>query len=172
MMFSVRVSDDLAQRFDAAAVLVGGRSALLRRLITTAADLVPRPGDPPRGPRNAARVMVRLAAADVAALDVEAAGRGLSRAGWVAALVRRRVHDRPGFGRTDELALIAIQAELRRIAVNIHQIARALNSAVLEDRSPELALTSFDDLRAEIREHLRGLRQALEGNLAYWEIDP
>lgn len=116
--------------------------------------------------------MVRLAAVDAAGVDREAAAMGLRRAAWVAALVRRRVRDQPTFSRSDELSLIAIQIELRRIGVNVNQIARALNTAVVEGNVLDLELAYLDDLRAEIRAHMSGIREAFEGNLAYWEVEP
>jgi hypothetical protein len=67
--------------------------------------------------------------------------------------------------------LIAIQGELRRIGVNVNQIARALNTAVMEGRVLDLELAYLDDLRAEIREHILALREAFEGNLAYWQAE-
>jgi non-ribosomal peptide synthetase component F len=171
VMFSVRVSDDVAQRFDAAAVESGGRSATLRRLISTAARPA-RHAAAPSGPRTAARLMVRLAAPDAAGVDAEAAAMGLRRAAWVAAIVRRRVRGHPTFSRADELSLIAIRTELRRIGVNINQIARALNTSVTEGKVLDLELAYLDDLRAEIRGHMSALHEAFEGNLAYWEIEP
>ena len=61
-----------------------------------------------------------------------------------------------------------MQTELRRIGVNINQIARAVNTAVMEGRVLDLELAYLDDLRAEIRAQLVELREAFEGNLAYW----
>lgn len=116
--------------------------------------------------------MVRLAPADAAGVDREAAAMGLRRAAWVAALVRRRVRDRPTFSRSDELSLIAIQTELRRIGVNVNQIARAMNVAAGAGEVLDLELAYLDDLRAEIRDHMTGLREAFEGNLAYWKVEP
>jgi hypothetical protein len=167
--FSVRVADDLALRFDAAAADLGGRSALLRRLIAATAVADPSGPEAARGPRRAARIMVRLAGPEAAAVDAEAAAFGLSRAGWVAALVRRRVRGAPTFARSEALLLNAVQGELRRIGINVNQIARALNTAVLEGRVLDLELASLEAFRAEIRGHLLGVREAFEGNLAYWE---
>ena len=169
--FSVRVSDDLAARFDATARLVGGRSALLRRLIEGRAGDAPEPSPLARTPRTAARLMVRLSPADAAGVEAEARVMGLRRSAWVAALVRRRVHGRPTFSRPDELSLIGMQAELRRIGVNVNQIARAMNTAVMEGRVLATELTYIDDLRRELRAHIMGLREAFAGNLAYWEVE-
>ncbi|MES2033716.1 MAG: ribbon-helix-helix protein, CopG family [Pseudomonadota bacterium] len=168
-LFNVRLDDDLADRFDAAAKLEGGRSALLRRLIAEAAACSGQGAERRRAPRDGARIMVRLAAPDAAGVDVAAAAMGLSRSGWVAALVRRRVCGEPTFPRPDALALVAIQVELRRVGVNVNQIARALNTAVMEGRVLDSELAWTRSLRAEIRDHIAGLREAFDGNLAYWE---
>jgi hypothetical protein len=168
-MFSVRVPDDLAGRFDAAADLQGGRSALLRRLILEAAAQPPDGAAGPRGPRSAARIMVRLEARDSASLAAEAARMGLSRSAWVAALVRRRVGGTPTFNRADALALAAVHGELRRVGINVNQIARALNTAVLEGRVLDLELASLAELQQEVHGHMLALREAFEGNLSYWD---
>jgi predicted transcriptional regulator len=171
-MFSVRVPDDLAGRFDTVAGQAGGRSALLRRLIIeAAAGSSPEPDELRRGPRQAARLMVRLGAAEAAAVDLEARRMGLRRAGWVAALVRHRMLGRPTFSRADEQLLNGVRSELRRIGVNVNQIARALNTAVLEGRVLDLELLAVDDFRRELRGHVAALGEAFQGNVAYWSTD-
>ena len=170
--FSVRVSDAAARRFDATAADTGGRSALLRRLIETAGagagDASVAPG---RGIRPVRR-MVRLAAEDAAGAAREADAMGLRRSAWVAALVRRWVRSRPTFARSDELALLAIQGEVRRIGVNVNQVARAVNTAVLAGHVLDLELAYLGDLSRELRAHMVALREAFEGNLAYWQAEP
>ena len=169
-VFSVRVPDEVAQRFDAGAQSAGGRSARLRQLIATEASAYAGRLGAASGPRSAARLMVRLAAPEARHVDAEAAAMGLRRAAWVAALVRRHAMSRPAFSRPDELSLIAVQGELRRIGVNVNQIARALNTAVMEGRVLDTELASLDDFRRELRDHIFALREAFEGNLAYWEV--
>jgi hypothetical protein len=170
--FSVRVPDDLAVRFDAAAAAFGGRSARLRQLILADGALIQTATPQMRARRDGARIMVRLEPSDAVALHAAAAAMRLTRASWVAALVRRRLRSKPAFGRPDELALIAIQAELRRIGVNVNQIARALNTAVLEGKVLELEIAYLENLRTELQAHLFTLREAFEGNLAYWDAGP
>lgn len=170
-MLSARVSDELAAGFDAAAATAGGRSALLHRLIrgAGAGREIAEPRRPPR--RDAARIMVRLAPAEAAHAAREAATMALPRASWVAALVAAHGRGAPRFARPDELALIAIQGELRRIGVNVNQIARALNTAVMEGRVLDTELGAIDDLRRELRGHIGALGEAFAGNLAYWAAD-
>lgn len=168
--FSVRVPDAAAASFDQAAIAFGGRSARLRQLILAEGEPVPSATPKQRARRDGARIMVRLAPTDAAGLDAEAAAMGMTRAGWIAALVRWRVQGKPAFGRRDEIALIAAQSELRRIGVNVNQIARALNTAVLAGEVLALEIAYLEDLRTELRAHLLTLREAFEGNLAYWDV--
>jgi hypothetical protein len=118
------------------------------------------------------KLTVRLTRTDGRGVDAEARKVGLTRCAWVAALVRRRLAGKPTFSRPDELALLAIQAEFRRIGVNVNQIARALNTAVMEGKVLDLEVAYLDDLRAEIVGHMTVLREAFEGNLAYWDAAP
>lgn len=170
-VLSARVSDDLATRFDAAAAGTGGRSAMLRRLVEDAAGGVPAGAASPLGRRDAARLMVRLAAPEARHVAEHAAAMGLPRAAWVAALARSHATGTPRFARSEELALIAIHGEVRRIGVNVNQIARALNTAVMEGRVLDTELGGVTDLGRELRAHIAALGEAFVGNLAYWAVD-
>jgi hypothetical protein len=165
-VFSLRLDDDLAARFDAAARAHGGRSARLRQLIVGACAACAPSASP--GRRDALRLMVRLAAPEAAHVASEAAAMALPRAGWVAALVRAHGAGRPRFSQAGDLALLGIRVELRRIGVNVNQIARALNTAVLEGRLLDTELTAVEALRRELRAHIEAIGEAFEGNLAYW----
>jgi hypothetical protein len=169
--FSVRVPEDLAARFDASAEFAGGRSAVLRRLIEGAAGADRRRDSETRPRRRTDRLMVRLAPVEAAYVTAEARRMGLPRSTWVAALVRRRSRGQPTFSKADDLAVDGMRRELRRIGVNVNQIARALNTAVLEGRVLEAELASLEDFRRELRAHIRALGEAFEGNLAYWAGD-
>jgi hypothetical protein len=171
--FKLRLSDDLAARFDGWAAERGGRSPALRHLIEQACTSAPPSCNAPcRLGVRPMKLTVRLAAADGRGLDAAAGEFGLTPNAWAAALIRRRLHARPTFRRSDELPLLAMQAELRRIGVNVNQIARALNSAVMEGKVLDLELAYLNDLRAEIRAHMLALHEAFEGNLAYWQAEP
>jgi hypothetical protein len=170
--FNVRVPDELGARFDDWAGARGGRSPALRHLIGEACDrTVSRTSGPGRLGARPAKLTVRLTAADARGLAPVAADIGLTPNAWVAALVRRRLHLRPTFAPDQALAVLAIQGELRRIGVNVNQIARALNTAVLEGTVLDLEMSSLADFRTEIRGHLRALREAFDGNLAYWDVE-
>ena len=56
--------------------------------------------------------------------------------------------------------------------MNINQIARALNTAVMEGSVLDLEVAQLAAFAAEIRAHLNGLDEAFAGNLAYWSAEP
>jgi hypothetical protein len=167
---SIRVSDELLARFDAAAGAQGGRAPTLRRLMDRAAAGPPPPGG--RLPARPLKLTVRLTADDGEGLAREAAAMALTTNGWVAALIRHRLHGKPTFRPDEAVALLAIQGEVRRIGVNVNQIARALNTAVIEGKVLDLEVAYLDALRTELRAHMFTLREAFEGNLAYWAVEP
>ena len=61
------------------------------------------------------------------------------------------------------------KAELHHIGVNVNQIARAMNTAIMPGSVLDAEMASIDAFRAEIRDHVRSLKAAFEGNLAYWD---
>lgn len=169
---TLRVPRDLIRRFDAAAALQGGRSRLLRRLMLDAAQAVlPEAAEASPAP-GTGRLALRLDPADLAALEAEAASRGHSRTQWAVSLIRARLYRRPQFTRSEAMTIIEVQRELRRIGVNINQIARALNTAVMDGAVLELEVAQLDAFSHEIRAHLAGVRDAVRGDLAYWSVEP
>ncbi|GAW39749.1 Bacterial mobilisation protein [Brevundimonas sp. SH203] len=169
--FTFRLPSDLARRFDATAADHGGRSRYLRTLMEAAAQVpLPAPEPGPPGTKSA-KLTLRLADADLALLEAEAARAGLLRTQWAAALIRRRVRGRPQMTPPEALALIGIRRELHRIGVNINQIARALNTAVMEGAVLDLEVAQLAAFAAEIRGHLSGLDDVFAGNLAYWSAE-
>lgn len=170
--FNVRVPDALAARFDRWAGAHGGRSPALRHLMMKASA-----GSDDGAPGEAllarpTKLTVRLTHADAAGLRAVAMEDGLTPNAWVAAVVRRRLGGRPTFALADTRRLIGIQSELRRIGVNVNQIARALNTAVMEGRVLDTELGAVEALRFELRAHMADLREAFAGNLAYWDGTP
>lgn len=165
---TVRLPPDLVRRFDAAAAERGGRSRLLRRLVEGAAQAsLPAPVEPVARP-STGKLTLRLGEADLALLAAEAEVVGLSRTQWSAALIRARLHRRPQLVPAEAIALIEIRRELRRIGVNINQIARALNSAVMEGQVLDLELAQLGAFQTEMGAWLKAVGDALRGNLDYW----
>lgn len=164
---TVTVPDDLVAQLDAWAQPLGGRSQALRRLIQQTVGVV----SPTVSVRRAARtshITVRITAEDGRRLVDEAAEAGLTRNAWAHAVLRRRLLARPTFRRSDELDLIAIQSELRRIRLNVNEIARALRAAP-QGQAPPAGLAHLDAFQTEIRAHIVALGAAFKGNLEYWQ---
>lgn len=170
--FTLRLPPDLARRFDAAAVARGGRSRYLRVLMERAAQApLPAPEPAPHGVKPA-KLTLRLSNDDMAMLEAEAVRAGLMRTQWAVMLIRRRLHGRLQLTPPEAMALIGIRRELHRIGVNINQIARALNTAVMEGAVLDLEVAQLVAFASEIRAHLGGLDEAFAGNLAYWSAEP
>lgn len=166
--FTVRLPHDLARRFDAAAHGHGGRSSLLRRLIEASAAEVGRPAEAvPVEPRTG-KLTLRLGIDDLAALEAEAARVGLSRTRWVVALVRWRLHGGPQLSPPEAAAFLEVQRDLRRIGVNLNQIARALHMTAPEAVARGGEAARVIAFAVEVRAGLAELRRAFEGNRDYW----
>jgi metal-responsive CopG/Arc/MetJ family transcriptional regulator len=168
--FGVRLSDDLAVRFDAFASSRGGRSKLLRQMIETilrsGGSTAPSALEPEARARGRSeKVTIRLRDEDLAALDTACRAAGLRRTEWVVGLVRRRLLRRPQLNRAEAQALLDIRRDLRRIGVNLNQAVHALHSGAGEGTASARELLAF---RQEVRAQLEGVRAALEGDLSYW----
>ena len=161
---SARVPDPLAARFEAFASSRGGKSRVLRALIEAALQ-----GSTPVAEisRSAAgrssKVTLRLREEDLSALDDACADAGLRRTEWIVALLRSRLSGRPQFDRASKESLLEVRRELRRMAVRLREVAE---SRLGGDRQ---AVEDLIGLRGELREHLDCVRQAIVGNVAYWD---
>ena len=169
---TLRLPPDLVRRFDAAAASRGGRSRYLRTIMEAAAQApLPEPEPGPPGAKSA-KLTLRLSDTDMALLEAEAARAGVLRTQWTVMLIRRRLYGRLQLTPPEAISLIGVRRELHRIGVNINQIARALNTAVMEGSVLDLEIAQIAAFAAEIRGHLGGLDDAFAGNLAYWSSEP
>lgn len=129
----------------------------------------PLPAAEPGSPAlKSAKLTLRLSETDLAFLEAEAGRAGLSRTQWSVALIRYRLHGRLQPTPPQALVLIEIHRELHRIGVNVNQIARALNTAVMEGQVLELETAQLAAFAAEIQGAMADLRSALAGDRAYW----
>jgi hypothetical protein len=174
--FTVRLPDDLDRELQLWARTRGGRSQALRQLLQGALisgahpPQSQAPADDVVG--SSVRLTLRLTGAELAALEQEAARCGLKRTQWACALIRHRLTAQPQPTPLEARLLIAAQRDLRRIGVNLNQIARALNTAVLGGQVLALELAEITRCSEEVRGIGRELRQAILGNLAYWAGEP
>ena len=172
-VFTFRLDDEVAHRFDTVAESAGGRSALLRRLVINAVDAEEgeRSGPVRRRERATRRVEIRLTDAEIAALDAAADVLGMKRTDWVTRLVRRRLHSAAPLPLEERAAVAQAWRELNRIGINLNQATRALNASVMVESGLYVAREAarVASFRAEIRTALAGLGAALKGDLAYWD---
>lgn len=129
----------------------------------------PIPAKTPAAPNasleRSGRISVKISRDIAPALEVEARVQGMTPPAWVNTLLRRRLLTRPGLSRPEELAIISIQADLRRTAIHVGQVLQDL--ALLGDPTP--GLEPLSEFRADIRDQLSRLRTALVGNFTYWD---
>lgn len=167
-LISLRIPDEVAARLSALAATEGSKSALLRRLIADAlnassARIAPLPIG------RSQKITVRFRESEMRQLAEISHLRGMTRTGWIVALVRARLGSPVQHSPGEHAALRAIVRELNQIGGNINQIARAANASVLQGRAVEPDLSAIRDARSAIDLALAQLRGALAGNADYWE---
>jgi hypothetical protein len=163
--------DDLAERMDGLSGGRANRTAFVCDVITKALN-----GSTPRrrwrvGAIQGPVTLVRLSEANSSRLDQEASVLGFTRSSWLTALVEHRFFGRARFSRADELALIGIQTDLRRIGEAMVQWVQVAQARAAEDERLALDVEFLLAVHAEIRGHMKAIRAAFEGNLAYWKVD-
>jgi hypothetical protein len=168
-LISLRIPDDLAVRFSALALTEGGKSALLRRLISQALDLQ-SPCAAPIPIGKPEKITVRLRDTEIRQLTEVARMRGMTRTGWIVALVRTRLRSPVAPSPDEREALRAIVRELNRISGNINQIARAVNAAgAYPSSNGEVRSHEIRETKAAVERVAAELRRILDDNAAYWE---
>lgn len=167
-LISLRIPDDVAASFSALAATEGGKSALLRRLIADALNVPSaRIASLPVG--RPQKVTVRFRESEMRQLAGVSHQRGMTRTGWIVALVRSRLGSPVQHSPDEHAVLRAIVRELNRIGGNINQIARAANTSVLQGRAVEPDLSAIQEAKLAIETELARLRNALNGNADYWD---
>lgn len=173
--FTLRLPDELASRFDAAARPMGGRSAALRRLIAEVAGSNARRTDVPvRRGVACKRIELRFSDAELAAIDTRAAERGLKRSDWIVSLILARAAEQTPPARDVQSALIDAWRQLKRIGINLNQAVHAVNSAMMEGSRFDLLEEAerIAPFRDEVAIQLAAIGQALDGDLSYWRSEP
>lgn len=168
------VDDELAARFAALAKTNGGKSALLRRLVSLAvdgqADTRPSALPDPAGP--AVHLSVRLSANEVTEVRRAAAERKMKPAQWLRSVVRVRLGAGTQYSADELHQLRALTNQVRKVGVNLNQIARAANEARPEHAPFIVDMGALEAARAEVRRTLDTLHLMARGNVRAWEGDP
>jgi hypothetical protein len=172
-MLTARVDRELLAAFDAVAEGRGGRSALLRTVLQEALKHV---ADAPRIAARADsagnRVSLTFTDAETAVLDHRAAERGVDRAGWIKALVRRHIGLKGTVDDGLRDAVAPIRMQLQRIGRNLNQAMKAGNAAMMADSGLQIdrELRRIADMREEINGQIAALADVLRGETAFWEV--
>ena len=170
---TARIDVQALAAFDAFAQGRGGRCAVLRNLITQAAEAN---GDathfePTKGAASN-RISLRFTDTELAVITHRAKQRSTDRSRWIKALVRRHIGLK---GRVDDglLAELApIRMQLLRIGRNLNQAMKAANASMLEtgDKQIEPELRRIADMRIEISEQATAVGDAMRGDASYWTV--
>lgn len=172
-MLTARVDRELLAAFDAFAEGRGGRSALLRAVLQQALrHIADAPLIAPRAESASNRISLRFTDAETAVLDHHASERGIDRAGWIKALVRRHLALKGGVDDGMRDAVAPIRMQLQRIGRNLNQAMKAGNAAMMADSGLQIdrELRRIADMREEINEQIAVLGDALRGDTAYWQV--
>jgi len=172
-MLTARVDRELLAAFDAVAEGRGGRSALLRTVLQQALKHVAdAPRIAPRADSAGNRVSLTFTDAEAAVLDHRAAERGVDRAGWIKALVRRHIALKAGVDDGLRDAVAPIRMQLQRIGRNLNQAMKAGNAAMMADSGLQIdrELRRIADMREEINVQIASLADVLRGEIAFWEV--
>src|SRR3546814_1248591 len=152
-MLTARVDRELLAAFDAVAEGRGGWSALLRTVLQQSLKHVAdAPRIAPRADSPSNRVNLRFTDVETAVLDHRAAQRGVDRAGWIKALVRRHLALKAGVDDGLRDAVAPIRMQLTRIGRNLNQAMKAGNAAMMADSGLQIdrELRRIADMREEI----------------------
>ncbi len=172
-MLTARIDRELLTAFDALAEGRGGRSALLRTVLQQSLrHVADAPRIPSRSESAGNRVSLRFTDVETAVLDHRAAERGVDRAGWIKALVRRHLGLKSGVDDGMRDAVAPIRMQLQRIGRNLNQAMKAGNASMLADSGLQIdrELRRIADMREEINEQITALGDALRGDATFWQV--
>lgn len=141
-------------------------SAFLGRLIDLVleAEDVPEPFKFPSQSRRDGKVTVRLPLGVRGKLEKEAKARGVPDSTWVASMLNARYRRATQPLPPDRTMIQRGFRNLRGVAVNINQIAYALNRGVLTGAHAELTADELRDLSAQIHAARLELRSFARGH--------
>lgn len=165
------VDDALEDRFAALAKAHGGKSALLRRLVTMAVDGPSSSPAPtlPAAEGAVSHLSVRLSQSEVEAVRKAASSRGMKPAQWLRSVVRVRLGGGTQYSADELHQLRALTVQVRKVGVNLNQIARSVNEARLERSSFTVDAKALEKAQAEVERAIGALHAMAQGNVRSWE---
>lgn len=165
-----RVSPEIRSRLEGLAAEAGVNiSGVLRILIESATKNGPGggPASLPSKGRREGKVTVRLPAEVRDGLEREAKGQGVSLSTWAAAVISARTRRAPQPIPSERRTIQRAFRQLRGLAVNVNQIAYALNRGVLTGAGAALTREEVAALRHDVAALREVLRTYAEGRLSF-----
>jgi hypothetical protein len=120
----------------------------------------------PERPEIAKRIVLTKSEAEK--VEALAAADGLSVPRWLVAVVRSRLTRTPQFGQDEMEAIARSNAALLAIGRNLNQIAKALNTNVLDRAAYRVELV--EEVADEIKAHTKLMAQLMTANIERWRI--
>jgi hypothetical protein len=162
------VNQDIAARFRTLARREeGGVSAYLARMVTEAVGEV-------HATTHLAgmgeQIHFRLYGEELSALLAAAKTRGTTPTNWARSLLIVHLLRKPQWNAAEVRALTDLARLVRPVAVNLNQIARALNVAVKTGEYPAYQGEAAKEGTEVIRYEMRRLAAVLTGNFEYWGL--
>ncbi len=169
VMIGAYVPEAVAERFKALSrISDGGVSAALLRMIGQ--EVGDKRAVAPRGVGQGELISVRLKNEERVALALAAHQRGTTPANWMRSLALVHLQKRPEWNH-EELELFRdVGRELRRIGVNINQIAAGVNAAALIGECPPGQGEAAERATELVRYEIRRLAAVVTGNFDYWGL--
>lgn len=170
--FGFQLPDELAAQFDTYAATRGGRSAVLRALVSqclSEEDGAPQSPPPEAvGPAHASSAPILLTRDDRLRLNEECQVTGMTRGQWLAACVRHRLHGTRHFGQVDRDRIARIAREMREMKSSLHRYATAMQRTPRDLAIVEKHQGLISHLSDQIERGLRAIEGAFRGNDHYW----
>lgn len=161
------VPTEVAEAFKAQArVSDGGASQALRRMVIEATG---EPGEGPRGVGRGRQIGVRFRNDERAALAQVATERGMTPSAWLRSLALVHLGRRPQWPAGELEALRGLFREVRRIGVNINQLAQRANEGAHIGRYSIAATVHANEATKRIAEELRKLGRLVAADEGYWD---
>jgi hypothetical protein len=113
-----------------------------------------------------ARIEIRLAPAELHAVEERAAASGFTANRWIVALISARLTGEPQFGEREMMLLAASNQELVTISRLLNQILRASDAVPAHSRM--LDLRQLPDIKGRLDAHLRSVADLVRANLDRW----
>lgn len=168
---STHIDDDLAERFSELARAHGGKSALLRCLVSRAVGAPPQDRaskmPDPAGP--AVHLSVRLSANEIAEVTKAAKARCMKPSQWLRSVVRVRLGAGTQYNGSEFHELRALRYEVRKIGINLNQLVRAAHEARLEHAPFNVDSKVLEAANKEVTRTLAVLHLLARGNVRAWE---